>query len=54
MTTTKAVRGSLRYLSPELLCGDQVDQKFAFKSDIWAWACVVLEVSFELKPLELT
>ncbi len=44
MTTTKTVRGALRYLSPELLGDDEVNPELAFKSDIWAWACVALEV----------
>jgi serine/threonine protein kinase len=47
MTTTKTIRGSLRYISPELLSDDEFNEVFAFKTDIWAWACVVLEVSHE-------
>lgn len=44
MTSTFQHKGTAPYLSPELMCKNP---KRDLKSDIWAWGCVVLEVSLE-------
>jgi serine/threonine protein kinase len=44
MTTTKSMRGSVRYLSPELF-SEEVDLPLKnLFSDVWAWGCVLFEV----------
>ena len=43
LTTSKGLGGSIRYMSPELLGGDQPAR--TMESDIWALACTALEVS---------
>ena len=63
MTTTESMRGSLRYLSPELL-SDEVDLPLKnLFSDVWAWGCVLFEVfpppcdnmaELALKPCDVT
>ncbi|KAG8911055.1 hypothetical protein FRC01_005949, partial [Tulasnella sp. 417] len=40
LTTTETIKGSLRYMSPELLDGDPVH---TLQSDIWAFGCLVLK-----------
>ncbi|KIO29777.1 hypothetical protein M407DRAFT_69993, partial [Tulasnella calospora MUT 4182] len=42
LTTTRSIKGSLRYMSPELL--DDKETKHTLESDIWAWACTIFEV----------
>ncbi|KAG9048664.1 hypothetical protein FS837_012292 [Tulasnella sp. UAMH 9824] len=42
LTTSRSVKGSTRYMSPELF--QDVDAKHTLESDIWAWACTVFEV----------
>ncbi|KIO24171.1 hypothetical protein M407DRAFT_103643 [Tulasnella calospora MUT 4182] len=41
LTTTKTIKGSTRYMSPELLEEDAVH---TLSSDIWAYGCLVLKV----------
>lgn len=43
-TSTYHGKGTTSYLSPELI--ENEDPKRDLKSDIWAWACLVLEVGF--------
>lgn len=42
LTTSRSVKGSQRYMSPELLLGKEVEH--TLPSDIWAWACTTYEV----------
>ncbi|KAG8955131.1 general transcription repressor [Tulasnella sp. 424] len=41
LTTTKTTKGSIRYMSPELL---DEDPRHTLYSDIWAYGCLVLKV----------
>lgn len=41
-TTSEGLKGTLRYLSPELVQDSTIGQ--SLESDIWAWACLVMEV----------
>lgn len=43
LTTTTTVKGTTRYLSPELLLDDNAEK--TLQSDVWAWGCAVYEVS---------
>lgn len=43
LTTSQALKGSLRYMSFELLMG--TEKKCTLPADIWAWACTTYEVS---------
>ncbi|KAG8951994.1 hypothetical protein FRC04_005327 [Tulasnella sp. 424] len=47
LTTTKALKGSLRYLSPELL---EDGARHTLRSDVWAFGCVMMEVLTGLQP----
>ncbi|KAG8895212.1 hypothetical protein FRC01_012500, partial [Tulasnella sp. 417] len=42
LTTSRSIKGSLRYMSPELF--DNVEARHTLESDIWAWACTIFEV----------
>lgn len=42
-----ALAGTYRYMPPE-----QHDERIALKSDIWAFACVLYELSTGLRPFE--
>ncbi|KAG8950766.1 hypothetical protein FRC04_007185 [Tulasnella sp. 424] len=48
LTTSRTVKGSLRYMSPELLL--EVDVKHTLPSDIWAWACTTYEIFTDIDP----
>lgn len=48
LTTTESFKGSVRYYSYELVM-DQKPRK-SLKSDIWAYGCVLLEVSSSFLP----
>ncbi|KAG8974618.1 hypothetical protein FRC05_007094 [Tulasnella sp. 425] len=48
LTTTRAVKGSSRYMSPELLLEGEGKQTLA--SDIWAWACTTYEIFTNIEP----
>lgn len=41
LTTSVSVKGSARYLSPELLEDGAV---YSREGDVWAWGCVLFEV----------
>lgn len=41
-TTSFGLRGSTRYMSPELVSED--DARRTLASDVWAWGCLLLEV----------
>ena len=43
LTTKSSQVGTLRYMSPELLSGAS---KVTCESDVWAWACLLLEVCY--------
>ncbi|KAG8949535.1 hypothetical protein FRC04_008468 [Tulasnella sp. 424] len=45
LTTSKTIKGSLRYMSPELL---MQDASHTLASDVWAFGCVALEVEYLL------
>lgn len=42
LTTSESFKGTLRYCSPELVLDKETGESLS--SDIWAWACLVLEV----------
>lgn len=42
LTTSRSLKGSTRYMSPELLMEKETKQTLA--SDVWAWACTVFQV----------
>lgn len=42
LTTTKSLKGTVRYLAPELL--ETETPARTLSSDVWAWGCVVIEV----------
>lgn len=44
LTTSKNGAGTTRYLSPELL--EEETFRRTLESDVWAWACVYVEVGF--------
>ena len=42
LTTSQSTKGSLLYMSPEIILQDEA--KNALQSDVWAWGCTALEV----------
>ncbi|KAG9038738.1 hypothetical protein FS837_001191 [Tulasnella sp. UAMH 9824] len=42
LTTSRSIKGSARYMSPELLL--ETDLKHTLPSDMWAWACTIFEI----------
>lgn len=42
LTTSRTIKGSIRYMSPELVVEN--DAKHTLASDIWAWGCTAFEV----------
>ncbi|KAG9027701.1 hypothetical protein FS837_004190, partial [Tulasnella sp. UAMH 9824] len=48
LTTSKGLKGTLRYFSPEII--KEMDTGHPLASDIWAWACLVLEVLTDTIP----
>ncbi|KIO17628.1 hypothetical protein M407DRAFT_227816, partial [Tulasnella calospora MUT 4182] len=47
LVTSTTLKGSPRYMSPELLMGD--DCTHSLESDVWAWGCTVFQVSCLLR-----
>lgn len=41
LTTTRTIKGSLRYWCPELL---EEGARHTFQSDVWAFGCIMMEV----------
>lgn len=48
LTTSRSPKGSIRYMSPELI--QETEAQHSLKSDIWAWACTVFEVVTDSEP----
>ncbi|KAG9021248.1 hypothetical protein FS837_007416, partial [Tulasnella sp. UAMH 9824] len=48
LTTSNSIRGSPRYMSPELTLEEQL--KHTLQSDVWAWGCTVFEIMTEIIP----
>ncbi|KAG8946164.1 hypothetical protein FRC04_012019 [Tulasnella sp. 424] len=48
LTTSQSLKGSTRYMSPELVTGEEPKQTLA--SDMWAWACTVFQVLTDVEP----
>ncbi|KAG8896340.1 hypothetical protein FRC00_006106, partial [Tulasnella sp. 408] len=48
LTTSRSTKGSIRYMSPELL--QIADAKHTLESDVWAWACTTFEVITDCMP----
>ncbi|KAG8964312.1 hypothetical protein FRC05_003862 [Tulasnella sp. 425] len=48
LTTSKSVKGSTRYMAPELLLENEARQ--TLKSDVWAWASTTFEVLTDCEP----
>lgn len=44
LITTTTLKGTPRYMSPELL--EDGDCKHSLESDVWAWACTVFQVAY--------
>ncbi|KIO21076.1 hypothetical protein M407DRAFT_219210 [Tulasnella calospora MUT 4182] len=42
LTTSRSIKGSTRYMGPELLLENET--KHTLRSDVWAWACTTFEV----------
>ncbi|KIO30574.1 hypothetical protein M407DRAFT_39361, partial [Tulasnella calospora MUT 4182] len=47
-TTSRSIKGSTRYMSPELLLENEPKQSLA--SDVWGWACTVFEIIADTWP----
>ncbi|KAG8963637.1 hypothetical protein FRC05_004571 [Tulasnella sp. 425] len=47
-TTSFGLRGSTRYMSPELVSED--DARRTLASDVWAWGCLLLEILTDRLP----
>lgn len=47
LTTSKGLKGSTRYLSPEIV-KDESPRTLA--SDVWSWGCLLLEILFDKLP----
>ncbi|KAG8926527.1 hypothetical protein FRC01_008732 [Tulasnella sp. 417] len=48
LTTSRSIKGSLRYMSPELSLVD--DAKHTLASDVWAWGCTAFEIITDCVP----
>lgn len=48
LTTSEGLKGTLRYYSPEII--KEADACHSLPSDIWAWACLVVEVLTDRIP----
>ncbi|KAG8957881.1 hypothetical protein FRC00_003372, partial [Tulasnella sp. 408] len=48
LSTTGPLKGTPRYMSPELLLENE--SKHTLPSDIWAWACTVYEILTDIEP----
>ncbi|KAG9040565.1 hypothetical protein FS837_000453 [Tulasnella sp. UAMH 9824] len=48
LTTSLTIKGSTRYMSPELFQTDEA--KHTLESDVWAWACTVFEIITDSVP----
>ncbi|KAG8941967.1 hypothetical protein FRC00_012117, partial [Tulasnella sp. 408] len=48
LTTSKSVKGSTRYMSPDLL--QDGEGKRTLESDIWAWGCTTFEIITDIEP----
>ncbi|KAG8955752.1 hypothetical protein FRC04_007743 [Tulasnella sp. 424] len=49
LTTSKSVKGSVRYMAPELFTN--AGAKYTLESDVWAWACTAFEICTSSKVL---
>ncbi|KAG8898981.1 hypothetical protein FRC00_002071, partial [Tulasnella sp. 408] len=48
LTTSRSIKGSTRFMSPELF--HDTEAQHTLKSDIWAWACTIFEVITDTVP----
>ncbi|KIO30579.1 hypothetical protein M407DRAFT_20304 [Tulasnella calospora MUT 4182] len=47
-TTSRSIKGSSRYMGPELLLEDEPKRSLA--NDVWSWACTVFEIIADTWP----
>ncbi|KAG8962358.1 Ras GTPase [Tulasnella sp. 425] len=50
LTTSQSIKGSIRYMSPELHLEE--DAKHTLASDVWAWGCTAFETVTDCAPYE--
>ncbi|KAG8974276.1 hypothetical protein FRC05_007700 [Tulasnella sp. 425] len=48
LTTSRSIKGSMRYMSPELL--SEEESKHTLESDVWAWGCTAFEIVTDCAP----
>ncbi|KAG8924876.1 hypothetical protein FRC00_004594, partial [Tulasnella sp. 408] len=48
LTTSQSIKGSIRYMSPELHLEE--DAKHTLASDVWAWGCTAFEIMTNCAP----
>ncbi|KAG8971262.1 hypothetical protein FRC05_011361 [Tulasnella sp. 425] len=48
LTTSRSLKGSVRYMSPELVSETETKQTLA--SDVWAWACTAFQILTDVEP----
>lgn len=46
LTTSRSIRGSTRYMAPELILAMDGVPSRTLESDVWAWGCLLFEVCF--------
>ncbi|KAG8986292.1 hypothetical protein FRB90_004102, partial [Tulasnella sp. 427] len=50
LTTSRTIRGSLRYMAPELILEMDGMPKRTLESDVWAWGCLLYEIMTDALP----
>ncbi|KAG8946165.1 hypothetical protein FRC04_012020 [Tulasnella sp. 424] len=48
LTTSQSLKGSTRYMCPELLM--ELETKHTLAGDVWAWACTVFQILTNVEP----
>ncbi|KAG8946163.1 hypothetical protein FRC04_012018 [Tulasnella sp. 424] len=48
LTTSRSLKGSTRYMGPELI--SEQETKHTLASDVWAWACTVFQIFTDVDP----
>ncbi|KIO24312.1 hypothetical protein M407DRAFT_102030 [Tulasnella calospora MUT 4182] len=50
LTTSRSIRGSTRYMAPELILAMDGVSRRTLESDVWAWGCLLFEVMTDTLP----
>ncbi|KAG8946952.1 hypothetical protein FRC04_011247 [Tulasnella sp. 424] len=50
LTTSRAIRGSTRYMAPELILATDGIPRRTLESDVWAWGCLLFEIMTDTLP----